>query len=353
MIKIDFLCNVAGADVELLKQCPETDRWKIAALGSAVLSIAIIAWLSFTAALIFIFQATGYPFFQRVLTYIVFLSIGFIWLLVIFNMYRLIISANGYGDGTSEITQRELIDNLFKIVMGIFLAVCISIPINTVLLHKEIISKLNTLQDEKIASLRKDIDEKYEDDLDNLYRSLASSTIQYEKIKNLARSNHQYQYVANQIATLKKDITLVRKKVDREKLEATVKVEKSLRLSLIEETKQAFILHKAISISVMIFTIVLCLGPIFLRMVWVKGVYEYICEFQDKLVLAKYGVHPEIEIFKNGEQVIQESYAVPQLILSQVVNKLEKEKAKSALKLKIEYKKRQNRLKKVLTNRIT
>jgi len=81
-------------------------------------------------------------------------------------------------------------------------------------------------------------------------------------------------------------------------------------------------MHTILVISIFTFLGIIFVLPIFLKMIWVKGCYEYLCEFQNNLVLAKYGIHPQVKIYKENVEFIQKRYSIPNEILKSYIKKL-------------------------------
>jgi hypothetical protein len=314
MNMLNILWNFAGSDKQILELCPRTDKAKNAALGFLILILAFITGASLIVALSFIFPASSdASITKKVFFYLFYVFVGCIWFMMVTNLYRLLISATGFGDGTVEITIDEVKNNIFKISASLVLSICVSVPITAALLHKEIINYKSPAFEEKINDEFVRIDKANILELSDLYQALAS--VDLKNTTSLDRVNE-----------IKNQIDLKRQNIAHQKSQAVSKRQAEMEISLIGETKEAFSMHTILVTSIFLFLGVIFVLPIFLRMIWVKGCYEYLCEFQNNLVLAKYGIHPQVKIYKNDIEFIQKRYSIPNQILKNLIRKLEKDK---------------------------
>ena len=111
-----------------------------------------------------------------------------------------------------------------------------------------------------------------------------------------------------------------------QKSDFLVRSRAEMNVSLIHEAREAFSMHTFLVTSIFLFFGVIFTLPIFLRMIWVKGCYEYLCEFQNNLVLAKYGIHPQVKIYKENIEFIQKRYSIPTKILNNLIKRVEIDK---------------------------
>lgn len=163
-----FLWFCAGADLQLLKKCPESERIKEEGIGGVVLATAILAFFSSSYAFYVVFkpkigialsatqQTTDLP---SVFAAIVF---GIIWALVIFNLDRFIVSSGGHGDGTENITWGEIKGALPRIVMAIIIGFTLSKPLEIRVMESELDAKLSSKQRDYVKDNRPAEDERHE-----------------------------------------------------------------------------------------------------------------------------------------------------------------------------------------------
>jgi hypothetical protein len=235
--------------------------------------------------------------------------------MMITNLYRLLISATGFGDGTVEITIDEIKNNIFKICASLVLSICVSVPITAALLHKEIVNYKSPAFEENVNDEFIKTDKANISELSDLYHALAVTSLDSKNTNSLERA-----------IEIKKQIDLKRQNIAHQKLQIVTKRQAEMEISLIAETREAFSMHTILVTSIFSFLGIIFVLPIFLRMIWVKGCYEYLCEFQNNLVLAKYGIHPQVKIYKNDIEFIQKRYSIPNQILKNLIRKLEKDK---------------------------
>lgn len=315
MFILNLLWGFAGADKQILEVCPESDKTKNAALGFIIFTLSFIAGISLIIALSFIFGSDAeQTIVKNFFYYLFYIFVGCIWFMVVANLFRLLISATGFGDGTTDITLDEIKNNIFKVSASIVLSICVSVPITATLLHQEIVDYNSPIFEQKKNDVFAKIDKSNASELSSLYQSLASIKKGSETIEKTI--------------DIKKAIKLKREDVANQKNDFIVKSRAEMEVSLIHEAKEAFSMHTILVTSIFLFIGVIFTLPIFLRMIWVKGCYEYLCEFQNNLVLAKYGIHPQIKIYKENIEFIQKRYSIPKKILNNLIKRLEIDKNK-------------------------
>ena len=295
MFIINLLWSFAGADKQILDACPESEKNKYAALGFIILTLSFISGISLIIALSFIFGSYAEQIIiRKIFYYLFYIFVGCVWFMIVANLFRLLISATGFGDGTANITLDEIKNNIFKVCATIVLSTCVSLPIIAILLHKEIINYNSPVLEQKRYEVFESIDQNNASELSNLYQSLATAE----------RDNSSTDRAIN----IRKVIELKRKDITNQKSDFEAKSRAKMEVSLIHETQEAFSMHTILVLSMFLFFGVIFTLPIFLRMIWVKGCYEYLCEFQNNLVLAKYGIHPQVKIYKDNMEFIQKFY---------------------------------------------
>ena len=127
----EFLWTCAGVNKKILRQCP-TDYAKYAGTGGTILFTAIMAFISGSYAISFVFQEA--PLYIP-------LAFGFIWGLMIFNLDRFMVNTM-YSDGKHTISKAELLGGLPRIILAIFLGIVISAPLEIRVFQDKIKSQL-------------------------------------------------------------------------------------------------------------------------------------------------------------------------------------------------------------------
>ena len=151
-----FLWWCAGADRQILLQCPMADRVKYGGIGGIVFCTGLLAAFSGGYAFYTIFSPKGDAVnldpidMASVIGSALF---AIIWGLIILNMDRFIVSSTGKGDGTDAITGKEFVQALPRIIIAIILGFAISSPLEVRILKTEINAELQNKQDDYLMSL--------------------------------------------------------------------------------------------------------------------------------------------------------------------------------------------------------
>lgn len=121
----------AGGDIKLLERCPHSERVKYEGLGGVVMATAILAFFSGFFAMYTVFGPIQSLDNQDldVSAVLKALLVAFIWALIIFNLDRFIITSTGHGDGTEDITGKELLQGMPRLVMAVVIGLSISAPL--------------------------------------------------------------------------------------------------------------------------------------------------------------------------------------------------------------------------------
>jgi len=151
-----FLWFCAGADASLLERCPHSDQVKYQGIGGIVLATAVLAFSSGSYAFYAVFcpkddtalsQSIDLPTVAQAM------AAGLVWALIIFNIDRFIVSSTGKGDGTDAITWGELTKAIPRIIMALIIGICISAPLEIRILKPEIEAQLELEQNEYLGRL--------------------------------------------------------------------------------------------------------------------------------------------------------------------------------------------------------
>jgi hypothetical protein len=151
-----FLWWCAGADRQILLQCPMADRVKYAGIGGIVFCTGLLAAFSGGYAFYTIFSPKGDAVNQDptdIPSVIGSALFAIIWGLIILNMDRFIVSSTGKGDGTDAITGKEFVQALPRIIIAVILGFAISSPLEVRILKTEINAELQNKQDDYLMSL--------------------------------------------------------------------------------------------------------------------------------------------------------------------------------------------------------
>lgn len=151
-----FLWFCAGADASLLVKCPHSDRVKYQGIGGIVLATAVLALTSGSYAFYTVFcpkDQTALSQDVHLPTVLQSLAAGLVWALIIFNIDRFIVSSTGKGDGSDSITWTQFSKAIPRIIMALIIGVCISAPLEIRILKPEIEAQLELEQNEYLARL--------------------------------------------------------------------------------------------------------------------------------------------------------------------------------------------------------
>ena len=137
----EFLWFCAGADLQLLRHCPQSERIKEEGIGGVVLATAVLAFLSSSYAFYIIFNPSQK---FNLLTLLASVSFGLVWSLIIFNLDRFIVSSSGHGDGTEKITFDEFLGAIPRLIMAVIIGFTLSKPLEIRVMQSELDAVLKT-----------------------------------------------------------------------------------------------------------------------------------------------------------------------------------------------------------------
>lgn len=156
-----FLWWCAGADSQILLQCPMADRVRYAGIGGIVFCTGLLAAVSGGYAFYTIFSPKGDAVSEEPVS-LMWLAISggfaFIWGAIILNMDRFIVSSTGKGDGKDSISFKELLQAFPRIIIALILGIAISTPLEIRILKTEIDAELQKKQDLYKIELDKNTD---------------------------------------------------------------------------------------------------------------------------------------------------------------------------------------------------
>jgi len=338
-----FLWWCAGADRQILLQCPMADRVKYAGIGGIVFCTGLLAAFSGGYAFYTIFSPKGDAVNHDptdITSVIGSILFAIIWGLIIFNMDRFIVSSTGKGDGKDSITLKEIGQALPRIIIAFILGFAISAPLEVKIMKTEIDARLQTKQDDYLMSLNLKADsitnlqmKNKKDDLAKVENEIKGIEQNFEKqrIEILDARKRLEDEIAGRIGSgksgegpaakaqkenlNKQELELQDKKKAKEPEIITLKYRSnrinhdvdSLDKGRDEKYKKNIILshqldglveririgHEiSLPISIIIFLVLLSIeaGPIFFKMMMNKGVYDYLAENNNERFKAHSGV---------------------------------------------------------------
>lgn len=345
-----FLWSCAGADASILARCPHSDSVKFQGVGGVILATAVLAFASGSYAFYTVFEPkTGTALGREVHEPTVALAIaaGLVWALVIFNLDRFIVSSTGKGDGTGRITLGEFAQAVPRLVLAVLLGVCISAPLEIRVLKPEIDAQLELEQNEYLAQLNAHSDQRFERTKQELREKIAGAMsrldesegyferrrIEINKQRRLleleaegrtgsgvagrgpawrdkketleqmtlelerdrARAAEKSQSVENELARWKAELASVDDQTD------------AARASNLKQARHLDGLMKRIEISheigglvpIVILLLLLAIetGPIFFKLMLVRGAYDYLIENEMRVATARAGVQIDAQIY--------------------------------------------------------
>jgi hypothetical protein len=357
-----LLWYCAGADAQLLRRCPYSDRVKFQGLGGVVLATGVLALISGSCAFYTVFAPrndTVLATAQRAVHWpsvAISLLFGAIWGLIIFNVDRFIVSSTGKGDGTDAITLGELGRAIPRIVMAIVIGICLSAPLEIRVLQSEIEARLELEQkdyqselDRRDAALVESRRVALVQKVEAAERVLDQRAAYFEQRRREILDQHKQLELEAEGRTAsgkagrgpawqdKRD-TLEKLEQELERdgaldkrrstlIEADVRGWKSeldmldLQLAAKKQSNAQAARHldgllKRIHISheigghvpFWIAAMLLCveLGPIFFKMMLVKGAYDYLDDNQKQLVAARAGVATDVRVESGNRLIVRE-----------------------------------------------
>jgi hypothetical protein len=148
-----FLWWCAGADPHFMNDSPMQDRVKYAGIGGIVFATGLMAVfagyvafdLAFGPKVMATQEAPGFNWLAGVFS--------IFWGMVIFNLYRLIVSSTGKGDGTDKITWAEYKKAIPNILIAFVIAYTIYIPLGLKIIESEINVELGMKQEKILVKL--------------------------------------------------------------------------------------------------------------------------------------------------------------------------------------------------------
>jgi hypothetical protein len=373
-----FLWSCAGADPSILSRCPNSDSVKFQGIGGVVLATAVLAFASGSYAFYTVFEPKTGTALSRDLhvpTVVMAVLAGLVWALVIFNIDRFIVSSTGKGDGTERITLREFTQSIPRLIMAVLIGVCISAPLEIRVLKPEIDAQLELEQNAYLSELNKNSERLYQSRMTELQQSLEAATLRMDERESyferrrmeISAQRRQLELEAEgktgsgragrgpawrdkrdnldqMLVELDRDRARELEKNERLNAEALrLKAElatiadqlEHARASNLKQARNLDGLMKRIHISheiggfVPIFILLLLLaietGPIFFKMMLVRGAYDYLLENEMRLATARAGIERDVQIYvtDSGEEIRIDVYHEPDALFATNHQRLE------------------------------
>ena len=330
----------AGGDIKLLERCPHSERVKYEGLGGVVMATAILAFFSGFFAMYTVFGPIQSLDNQDldVSAVLKALLVAFIWALIIFNLDRFIITSTGHGDGTEDITGKELLQGMPRLVMAVVIGLSISAPLEIRVMKTEIDAKLLEIQrdyvKEKTPEKVQDFDrdkqgielkkdeitaelQKHNNDVDALTQAITKLDNELAIEANTG-IREKWNARNNTLTTKKNEKTeFINSKATRiqelqTKFDAFNAEEGDLlnkRESAIQEIKQealridgistriklAHEISPTVSLALTLLLVIIEITPIFIKMMLIRGPYDYLTDNQNQIILAKYAIETSLK----------------------------------------------------------
>lgn len=361
-----FLWFCAGADSELLKRCPYSERVKEEGIGGIVLATSLLAFLSGAYAMYTVFApklGSALSDQQQIIdipTLILALLFGIVWSLVIFNLDRFVVSSTGHGDGTAHITRLELWGALPRLLLATVIAISLAKPLEIRIMKSEIEAELNNIQRTYANDRSLDAEKKFRDrksDLEKV-RSEASTALrdrqtlldklgleirdQLNKLEleaegasgsgkkgegpayrtkkeNLEKREAERKESIESFAPVKlrleeqikqADADLEKARIDRDMQVDNNGREAAKVDGLMKRIEIADQKYPTASLALTLLLWVIEISPIFFKMMVIRGPYDYLRDNQNEIVKAKYGIATTTTIDPNtdNKQIVGDTF---------------------------------------------
>ncbi|HEY4223247.1 MAG TPA: DUF4407 domain-containing protein [Myxococcota bacterium] len=345
----------AGGDPQLLVRCPYSDRVKFQGLGGVVLTVGVLAFLSGSYAFYTVFSPKDATALQTHAIHwpSVAMAIGFglVWAFIIFNIDRFIISSTGKGDGTDKITWNEFKNAIPRLIMALIIGLCLSKPLEIRILESEIEASLEKDQKEYLAALNQqsealidserktlrgridDLQKRIDDNEANLEKRRVEINQQRRQLELEAEGKTlsgvpgrgpAWQDKHNNLDALEAELERDRAGLDKKNESTTGELkEQKVKLATLDEKlaqdkasnekvarhldgllKRIQISHEIggwIPIAIMLLLLCIETGPIFFKLMIIKGAYDYLEENQKRIVRAHAGIEPDAKVVSDGQ----------------------------------------------------
>jgi hypothetical protein len=348
-----FMWKCAGADVQILEQCPKADHVKYFCIGGFVFFTGLLAALSFYFAMETVFGK-----------WYISIPLGIIWGYMIFNIDRFIISSTGKGDGTDKITWDEFKNAIPRIIMAAIFGIVISAPLEVKIFEKEISDIMAKEEEERkkeASEVMKKTPEysKAQQEFDDINTKIKSKEALIEAQNQQITAETRTVYCGPKCDALKAQNDLFRKELEilkaekeklsaeRDKVIALKDKDAALQVKSLKENtglaRRIHIVHdefpKICLMISLVFLLVEC-GPIFFKMMVNRSPYDYIEEDYKKIIVAKKGIIEHAELItekidggNNSISVHYDRHLHKEAKLIEVMDQIEKQRQANILYL--------------------
>ena len=345
-----LLWSCAGADASILARCPQADSVRYQGVGGVVLATAVLAFASGSYAFYTVFEPkTGTALGREIHDPTVVMAVlaGLIWALVIFNLDRFIVSSTGKGDGTGRITFAEFGQAIPRLIMAVLLGICISAPLEIRVLKPEIDAQLELEQNEYLAQLNAHSEQRFENTKRDLREKIAAAmerldgresyferrrielnaqrrlleleaegrsgsglagrgpawrdkkdtleqmTLELERDR--ARDGEKNQSVESELQRWKAGLASADEELDAARA-SNLKQARHLD-GLMKRIQISHEIGGVVPIVILLLLLAIETGPIFFKMMLVKGAYDYLLENETRIATARAGVQIDAQIY--------------------------------------------------------
>jgi hypothetical protein len=110
------------------------------------------------------------------------------------------------------------------------------------------------------------------------------------------------------------EVLELRAKIKQESLKHEEEIRKDD--SLVNETLNAFEVYKPLVFLIGLFMLLIHTAPILMKLLWAKGPYEFLSEYQETITFTKYGIQPKAQEITNAGTIYSvDRYTIPEKIL--------------------------------------
>lgn len=347
--------KAAGADRYLLERSTYGDQIKYLCLGGIIIATGLMAGLAGGYAFYTIFEPKGGVFENYVMqtyhvgreqvtqyhelvhtpTAIKAVIFGIIWGLIIFNIDRFIITSTGKGDGTEDITRKELKGALPRIIMGAIIALTISKPVEIRMFKTEIdvalaqeqdsvknvfINNKEKIYESKVAEIKQRLG-KINDDIATKESTILD--LRQEISKEITGKNGngaaygpRAKELERQANILQDQINVLKNTPEYKSAATELQRQEDLKRGAMQEAEQMGasldgllerikLAHKTagwvISMFITLLFMVIELTPIFFKLMLIKGPYDYLEENVKELIKAENGIEVQHNYYPDKE----------------------------------------------------
>lgn len=155
-----MLCLITCVDMSLLARSPESEKKKYTSLGVAMLITTLLSFFSAYIAIGYIFPEIKEIGLGTVARYSLGAFLSLIWMLIIFNLQRFVLSGNSRTSDSDRAGVEEVIRALPSIVMAVIIGVVVAIPLEVAIFKPEIDIYLKIEQERKFLAYADIIEER-------------------------------------------------------------------------------------------------------------------------------------------------------------------------------------------------